>query len=94
MVSKSLNLIGCKYDIKDIFVEKQPKLFFSETIWGISLILCIQLNDIRPYINCVLHVCSDHITCSDSYCKKGAQFIVSYNDLDIQVHIFSLLLSA
>ena len=40
----------------------------------------------------IIFIC--HITCSGSYCKKEKGSFFSYNDLNIQIHIFSLLLSA
>ena len=51
--------------------------------------VCVLFSKIVFFLtSAMLEIC---ITCSDSYCSK---FGFSYNDLDIQIHIFSLLLSA
>ena len=36
LLSKSVNLIGCRGSKKGQFMQKSLKIFFSETIWGMK----------------------------------------------------------
>ena len=59
-LSKPLILLGGHRNRKGKFSgekQKQTKIFFSETIWGMKLKLCIHVHEISLYINCVLYCC-------------------------------------
>ena len=55
LLSKSVNLIGCRGGKKGQFPYKCLKIFFSETIRGMELKLGIHALDISLYKSCVLY---------------------------------------
>ena len=55
LLSKSVNLIGCRRGKKGQFSSKCLKFFFSETVRGMKLKLDIHAQDISLYKSCVFH---------------------------------------
>ena len=55
LLSKSVNLIGCRRSKKGQFSLKCLKIFSSETIRGMKLKLGIHDKDISPYKICVFY---------------------------------------
>ena len=55
LLSKSVNLIGCRAAKRVNFCKKCLKIFFSETIRGKEPKLCIHAKDISLYISYVFY---------------------------------------